>query len=68
VAFVLAAVLAADEEPVARAVGIARKHAGLRDGVAVLRFLDGHGARLTRVALREATARLDPAVRARYLR
>jgi 3-methyladenine DNA glycosylase AlkD len=65
--FALAAVLAADgEEPVARAVGIALKHAGARDESALLAFLDAHAPRLSRTALREATAKLDPAVRSRY--
>jgi len=67
-AFALAAVLAADEEePVARAVGIALKHAGVRDEAALLTFLDEHAARLSRIALREATAKLEPAARRRYL-
>jgi 3-methyladenine DNA glycosylase AlkD len=65
--FAVAAVLAADREPVvANAVGIYCKHAGDREPVALRRFLDEHAATMLRPALRLATERLDPAERARY--
>ncbi|TQM16402.1 DNA alkylation repair protein [Pseudonocardia kunmingensis] len=66
--FDVAALLAHDPDPVVhKAVGIALKHAGGRDAAAVERFLDAHAARMPRVAVRSATDKLAPAVRARFV-
>lgn len=57
--FPLAAVLAADREPVvSNAVGIALKHAGARDPDAVVAFLDQHAGAMARPAVRLARAKL----------
>jgi 3-methyladenine DNA glycosylase AlkD len=67
--FDVAAVLAADPDPVVhKAVGIALKHAGGRDPEAVERFLDAQADRMPRPAVRAAADKLDPAVRARFVR
>ncbi len=67
--FGLAAVLAADPDPVVhKAVGIALKHAGARDPDAVAAFLDTHASRMARAAVRPASEKLAPDVRARFVR
>lgn len=59
--FALAAVLAADPDPVVhKAVGIALKHAGGRDARAVVQFVEQHAATMPRVVLRSAVEKLDP--------
>lgn len=66
--FAIAEALVDDEDPVvAKPVGIALKHAGVRDEPALLAFLDAHAARMPRPALRYAVEKLDPGVRARVL-
>lgn len=62
--FPVAAVLAADPEPVvSNAVGIALKHAGARDPDAVTDFLDRHAATMARAAVRLARAKLPASAR-----
>ena len=65
--FAIAALLAADPEPVVhQAVGIFLKHAGERDREALHRLLDEHAASMPRPALRLATEKLSAAERAHY--
>ena len=64
----LAAVFAADPDPVVHlAVGIALKHTGARDPRVVAAFLDEHATAMPRAALRSAVAKLDPAMRSRFM-
>ena len=66
-AFAVAAVLAADPDPVVHnAVGIFLKHAGQRDPEALHRFLDEHAPSMPRPAVRLATEKLSSAEQARY--
>lgn len=51
-----------------KAVGWALREVGKTDEAALQRFLDRHASRMPRTALRYAIERLDPAVRAGYLR
>ena len=65
--FRLAEVLLPDEDVVvSKPVGIALKYAGLLDEPALLSFLDSHASRMRRPALRYATEKLPPALRAKY--
>jgi len=65
--FSLAAVLVADDEPVVhKAVGIALKHAGARDPLAVVEFLETYAEVMPRAVLHAAVAKLDPYDRARF--
>ena len=66
-AFAVAAVLAADPDPVVHnAVGIFLKHAGQRDRAALHRFLDEHAPSMPRPAVRLATEKLSSAEQGRY--
>ena len=66
-AFAVAAVLAADPDPVVHnAVGIFLKHAGQRDREALHRFLDEHAPSMPRPAVRLATEKLSSAEQGRY--
>lgn len=53
---------------VSKPVGIALKYAGVLDEPALLSFLEEHGSRLQRPALRYAVEKLAPGVRSTYLR
>ena len=56
------------EDLVQKGIGWALREAGKRDEPRLLRFLDLHGPRMTRTALRYAVERLPDGVRARYIR
>ncbi len=67
VGYAVAAELAPDPDPtVHRAVGIYLKHAGSRDERRLTAFLDDHAGSMPRAAVRLATEKLEPEVRARY--
>jgi 3-methyladenine DNA glycosylase AlkD len=67
--FALALLLVDDKDPVvSKPVGIALKYAGVLDEPALLAFLEKHGSRLQRPALRYAVEKLAPGVRSTYLR
>lgn len=66
--FAVAALLAADPEPVVHnAVGIFLKHAGTRDPAGVAAFLDEHAGAMPRAAVRLAAEKLPAADRSRYV-
>jgi 3-methyladenine DNA glycosylase AlkD len=65
----IATLLAHDEdELVQKAVGWMLREAGKRDEARLLAYLDSHAATMPRVAVRYAIEKLDPSVRARYLK
>ena len=58
-----------DTDPVvSKPVGIALKYAGVLDEPGLLKFLDEHAGELQRPALRYAVEKLQPSVKAKYLR
>lgn len=66
--FAIAALLASDEDPlVHKPVGIFLKHAGGRDGRALVAFLDQHATSMPRAAVRVAAEKLEPRLRRRYV-
>lgn len=67
--YALAESLLADTDPVvSKPVGIALKYAGVLDEPGLLKFLDEHAGELQRPALRYAVEKLQPSVKAKYLR
>jgi 3-methyladenine DNA glycosylase AlkD len=65
----IATLLAHDEdELVQKAVGWMLREEGKRDEARLLAYLDSHAATMPRVAVRYAIEKLDPSVRARYLK
>jgi 3-methyladenine DNA glycosylase AlkD len=65
--FAIAALLVDDDEHFVRtAVGGLLREAGKKDPARLLAFLDEHAAAMPRIALRFATEKLDPELRARY--
>jgi 3-methyladenine DNA glycosylase AlkD len=66
--FTLAALLAQDPDSlVHKPVGIYLKHASTRDPESVERFLTSHAATMVRPAVRLATEKLPPGLRARFV-
>ena len=57
-----------DDELVNKAIGWMLREAGKRDEARLLAYLDRHAARMSRVTVRYAIEKLEPAVRARYLK
>ena len=57
-----------EDELVQKAIGWMLREAGKRDEARLLGYLDTHAETMPRVAVRHAIEKLDPAIRARYLK